>query len=61
MQTIEVLGHAYGEELGLYSIPDDVSESEFSKEFNSFEYQDDFDDNNKIGAIRIFIDNYYNI
>lgn len=45
-----------GSEIGIYVLPSKMSQEEFKAEFDKFEEQDDFDNDNTIGAERLYIE-----
>ena len=49
----------FGYEYGLYNVPELVSPKQFETEFNKSEDQSDFDENNTIGAERVFCEEFY--
>ena len=53
-KLVQVTNENNGTVLGLYFLPVNVPFEKFEKEFTAAESQDEFDENNTIGAQRVF-------
>ena len=43
-----------GNDIGLYLVPENVTQTQFEEEIKKYDDQDEFDENNKLGVERIF-------
>jgi hypothetical protein len=53
------ISHSEDGNIGLYSVPIHLTESEFMTEWNKYPDQDAFDEENQINAEREFVDEYF--
>ena len=58
-RIVQLTGQEFGDHIGLYLVPKNISDDEFEKCFEAAEDQDDFDENNTLGIERVFADEIF--
>jgi len=58
-RLVQLTNQEFGDHMGLYLVPKDVTDDQFETAFNSADDQDDFDENNTLGIERIMADEIF--